>query len=990
MKKIYRFFITLSILLVTLNSVYSQTMINGVIKDAANEVPLAFATVSIKGTTSGTTTDLNGEFHLQVDAGTYTLVASYMGYTSDEQPVTVPEGESVTKDFALTAETIMGEEIVVTAMLRGQKAAISSQLNADGVVNAVSEDQIQELPDANAGDALGRLPGISLKRSGGEAQNIVVRGLNEKFSSIQLNGVQVPSTDGESRGVDLSMFSLSSLAGIEVTKSLTPNMDADAIAGSVNLVTKKASKKPEFRIDAGTGYNDLEKSMNQYNFALRYERRIFDDKLGVQVSANAEQKIRSNEEWSQEWLIDTRLDVNQEPIATSLGLNYADEQRRRIGGSLLLDVGTRDGGTIRLNNFYNKTNRDKVLYYRTYGLQSWDITYGIEDSEVDLSTMNNAISGENYFKKFKINWGASHALTIGHTPYKHTLEFYEGGTSTTGIDEEAVDAASQSLGTDLRELGGKDIMQYALNNYEEAYLNLGYFEPSKSKDQDLVAYLDLERKITVSDAINITIKAGAKTRNKNRNNVNDVYRAYYTSVSPMNYQLNDDGSVSAADYSNTSFSDLIYAGGSSVSLLNYLNDPVDSREIFGGDYTLSPMISSSLAREWYATHKNATNSTGTLNEYSHYPSGLSKNYTVKEQVNAAYFMATADLGKMFRVLAGVRVEQENNSYTAKYAPEISGFYTYSEDDVSDTTRDFTELDILPNFHIKFKPVDWFDLRLAATKTLARPDFTMRLPSIVVDRVNETIEMGNPDLKNTQAWNYDIIASFYKSKYGLITIGGFYKKMDNVFSNLDGVYLYNQDILDMYELPEGYDYESFSLSQPVNTNGTVVKGLEFDLQANLTFLPGFLGNFVVRGNYSIIRSKTFVPRFELVKDETVFPNTISPTFYETEETLEGQPNSFGNLALGYDQGGFSARLSVFFQGDYVNAVAADPRLDVMQKGYTKWDLSLKQKIEKINTEVLLNISNISNIEEGTYYKYNHYDCGSSISGMLIDLGLRITL
>ena len=137
----------------------------------------------------------------------------------------------------------MGEEVIVTAMMRGQRAAINSQLNAGGIVNVVSEEQIQELPDANAAEALGRLPGISLKRSGGEAQSVVLRGLNEKFSQIQLDGVPIPPTSAGSRGVDLSLFSINSLAGIEVTKALTPDMDADAIAGSVNLVTRKASSK---------------------------------------------------------------------------------------------------------------------------------------------------------------------------------------------------------------------------------------------------------------------------------------------------------------------------------------------------------------------------------------------------------------------------------------------------------------------------------------------------------------------------------------------------------------------------------------------------------------------------------------------------------------------------------------------------------------------------------------------------------------------------
>ncbi|WP_346857896.1 TonB-dependent receptor [uncultured Draconibacterium sp.] len=988
MKQFYKTLFILIITLSTISGAFAQSMVSGIISDSNGGATLPFANVIVKGTTTGTTTNLNGEFRLPLNAGTYTLVASFMGYESKEEIIEITNGQNVTVDFSLVAESILGEEVVVTAMMLGQKAAISSQLNAAGIVNAVSEKQIQELPDANAGDALGRLPGISLKRSGGEAQNIVLRGLNEKFSSIQLNGVQVPSTDGESRGVDLSMFSLSSLAGIEVTKALTADMDADAIAGSVNLVTKKASSNPETRIDLGGGYNNLEKSIAQFNLAVRYERRIFNEKLGVQASANAEQKIRSSEAYDQGWVI---IDKDY-PEINSLRLSYNDELRKRMGGSLLLDYSTNDGGTIRFNNFYNHSDRDFVRYSRNYGLKTAEVSYDIEDKERDIQTINNAISGENYVKKLKINWGGSHALTVGNTPYDHVMEFYEGGTSNTGIDINSI--GDEEYIDIIRNGPSNRIIPYAYNNYEMSVLKTAYFKPSKSKDRDLIAYLDLTREFSLSDKISVTVKTGAKTRNKNRNNVNDVYRAYYTGMGDgLSFSLLDDGSIVDADYSNTSFANL-QKFGNSVLLTNFLDNPVASREIFSGDYELTPMVNSSLAREWYATHKNGVNSDATDYEYRGHPSGIPKNYTVKEQINSAYFMTTLDLGKMFRLIGGVRIEQENNDYTAKYAPDVYGMSLITKDDVTDTTRNYSQTFILPSFHLKFKPLDWFDLRLAATKTLARPDFSMRLPNLVISRGDEnTVYKGNTGLENTVAWNYDVIASLYESKYGLLTVGAFYKELDNVFYFLNDVVISNDEMVESYELPTGTgvgSYKGMKVSSPVNTDGTSVKGLEFDLQANLSFLPGFLGNFVLRGNYSVIQSTTYIPRFRLDVDRTTIPYTKTPVFYETEETLEGQPSKFGNVALGYDQGGFSARLSLFFQGDYVSSVSGNEKLDVMQKGYSKWDLALKQKIEKFNAELMLNVSNISNMEEGTYYKYMNLDRGSSIYGMLIDFGVRIKL
>ena len=985
MKKVTKIIAAL-ILSATIFSSNAQSMVSGVVKDAAGNA-LPFASIIIKGTTTGTATDLNGEYRLPLKAGTYTFEASFLGYKKKEQVVVVVDKKNIIVNFSLELESIMGKEVTITGMMLGQKAAISSQLNAAGIVNAVSEKQIQELPDANAGDALGRLPGISLKRSGGEAQNIVLRGLNEKFSSIQLNGVQVPSTDGSSRGVDLSMFSLSSLAGIEVTKALTPDMDADAIAGSVNLVTKKASSSPKFRIDLGGGYNDIEKSAAQYNIALRYERRFFKELMGMQLSVNSEQRSRSNESYAQGWLIEG-LDV---PQVNDFTLSYTNEKRKRNGISLLLDFDTKDKGTIRLNNFYSHSDRDFVSYSRYYGIKTSDVSYNIEDKERDIETFNNSISGENYIKKLKIKWGASHALTIGNTPFDHIMEFYEGGTTNTGID---VNSIPDEEYYDIVQTGpGSRIIPYAFNNYSSSMLKTAYFKPSKSSDRDLVAFLDLEHKFTIDEHIEINVKAGVKTRNKIRSNKNDVYRAYYTSMEPYPYSILEDGTIVPADSSNTSFSNLKKFGGS-VLLTNFLDDPVSTRQIFDGQYELSPMINSDLAREWYNTHKNAVNSDASDYEYRAFPSGIPENYSVREQVNSAYLMTTTDLGKMFRIIAGVRFEWENNSYTAIYAPEVYSMTLFTKDDLRDTTRTYNATYILPNFHLRFKPVEWFDLRLAATKTLARPDFTMRLPTLVIGRGDvNTIYKGYTGLKNTEAWNFDAIASFYKSKYGLFTAGAFYKKLDNVFYTLNDVIISNNDMVAQYELPTGPgigSYKGMRLTSPVNTDNTSVKGLEFDLQANLTFLPGFLKYLVLRGNYSVIKSITYIPRFRIDLDKTKIPYVKTPVFYETEETLEGQPSNFGNVALGYDKDGFSARLSLFFQGDYIASVSSNEKLDVMQKGYQKWDLALKQEIKKWNTEIMLNVSNISNMQEGTYYKYQNMDRGSSISGMLIDAGIRINL
>jgi TonB-dependent receptor len=955
----------------------AQSMASGVVTDASDGTPLPSANVYIQGTTIGTLTNLNGEYRLPLSEGKHTLVVSFVGYTMIKEDVTIAGGKPTIVNFKLSPESIMGEEIVVSAMQRGQRAAISSQLNANGIVNAVSEEQIQELPDANAGDAMGRLPGVSLKRSGGEAQNIVLRGLNEKFSMIQLDGVTIPSSGSDSRGVDLSMFSINSLSGIEVTKALTPDMDADAIAGTVNLVTKKASAIPKLTFDLGGAYNKLVNDASQYNLGLRYNRRFFNEVLGIQTSLTAEKKNRSNDQYAQAW--DIRADSSYQ--INSLTLSFTDEKRKRFGGSLLFDINTPDKGTIRLNNFYNRTDRDAIYYSRDYTVGG-TVSYQIRDSEQAIQTMNNALIGENFLGKMKINWGVSHAITISDKPYDHQMLFSEGGSTGAGM---------QNIPSSALKGPGELLIPYAYDNFRLGFLDRAYFQTSKNKDRNMTANLDIEQKISITKKINVSIKAGAKYRNKDRSNIDDVYWAPYWVNQPKSYSRLSDGSIVPADYSNTSFANPLMVGGTNLSMMNYLNETPQSRTLFNGKYTLTPMIDPALAREWYAVHNNGVSKDGSLKEYSPEQSGIMGNYKVIENVSAGYAMATLNIGEVVRFIGGVRIEKEKDNYTAKYAPELSDFLSFDPSKVQDTSTTYTATYVLPDFHLRIKPTDWFDLRLAATKTLARPDFSMRLPTLVVDRVGQTINRGNSSLSNTVAWNYDVIASFYQSKYGLFTVGGFLKKMDNNFYMLNNVRIISSAMALDYNLPQGYGkYTGFTLNEPVNTDNTEVKGLEFDIQANLKFLPGFLGNFVLRGNFTMIKSVTQVPRFTIVRDNSVFPPVDNPVFYQSEESLEGQPSNFGNVALGYDKGGFSGRLSLFFQGDYVTSVSSNRLLDVMQKGYKKWDLALKQDIKKYNMELMLNLSNISNMYEGTFYRYKGLDQSSTIYDMLIDLGVRITI
>ncbi|MDL1878053.1 TonB-dependent receptor, partial [Cytophagia bacterium CHB2] len=177
-------------------SAFAQGILRGVVSDSATAERLPGANVFLVGTALGSATNLEGAYRIdRIPEGSYTLRVSYIGYRMRDLPVTVQANTSTVIDVKLSAEILQGAEIIVTGQAVGQAAAINQQRTSSTIINVVSEEKIRELPDANAAESIGRLPGVSLLRSGGEANKVILRGLEDKFTTITIDGVKIPATD---------------------------------------------------------------------------------------------------------------------------------------------------------------------------------------------------------------------------------------------------------------------------------------------------------------------------------------------------------------------------------------------------------------------------------------------------------------------------------------------------------------------------------------------------------------------------------------------------------------------------------------------------------------------------------------------------------------------------------------------------------------------------------------------------------------------------
>jgi TonB-dependent receptor len=988
----------LTVLLVTIPSlVLAQGTIRGVVSDSASGEVLVGANVLVKGTASGAATDLYGKFRIpNVTAGGQILRVTYVGSVAREVPITVPSGGEVVVNVRIVPDVIEGSEVVVTAQMRGQEAAINQQITSNTIVNVISEEKIKELPDANAAEAIGRLPGVSIIRSGGEASKVILRGMSDKFTTFTIDGVRIPSTDPDARGVDLSTFSQGTLAGVELFKALTPDKDADAIAGSINLVTRKAPSVRQFRLDAKGAFNQLNNEYGQYDFNGRYGERFFDDILGVQVTGNIERRDRSNEQFS--LAIENQANLGGRGWKyNSFTPQYTDENRKRGGVGVLIDLNTPDSGSIRINNLFSQTNRNYTNYSRNYPVNGGLLNYVAWDREQVVNSLNSSIRGENYLLDLSLTWGVSYAESKTDYPYDYRMVFAEPSISDS--------AGMRPVPEAVRTSSPENFIPYAYNNFAKANLDSAFYHKEKNNDREKTAFLDIAKKYTIGDIFSGELKLGGKYRHKNRFKETEETLAPYWLGYFQDYKRNPDGAITGKSFQGTRFQKLQMVGRL-VLLMNFLDAPPAQRNLYD-KYSLYPMINRDALREWYDLNKDGISANGRQYEYYDDPEQRADFYDIVERVGSGYIMNTLNFGTLATLIAGVRVESETNDYMAKYVSSpLSGFPTTGS--LLDTTSTFTETIWLPNFHLTLRPLDFMTVRVAAYKAIARPDFNTRFEKMVarVTSPRSTLVIGNPRLKNAKAWNYEANASVFGNDIGLFTVSAFYRVIDDMFHTVSAIPGdYNPgdrgsllDTLGITWHPDVVAGAPIALTYSVNSSQpTKVWGFEIEHQANLRFLPGLLSNIVLSYNLSIVRSETWVLSYRTdttysIKPPIPFPLPNYKTrLIEAKQKLEGQPELFGNVALGYDLGGFSGRISVFFQGEYNRSYSAGRLNDPVVKDFSRWDLSLRQRVTP-NISVFFNMNNFTSVKEEVYTtdRVNDWDVlqSSQQYGLTADLGVRV--
>ena len=258
--------------------------ISGLLTDPAGAV-LRGAQVSIPAQGLNTATDQQGLFFFSgLPAGSYALSVSYIGFEKVTKTVAVTAGQTTTVNLQLQVESQQQTVLVTAASASAEVEAVNEERAADNIIQVMPVQTITSLPSSNLGNAIGRLPSVSLTRNEGEDQFVQVRGTEPRLNNTTVNGFNMPSEDSGTREFDFSAIPAGIVDSIQISKTLQANMDGDGIGGSVDLVTKTATDKPTYEISVLGGYTPIENGRpNTDNYGTWGRRLGASKKFGVVI-----------------------------------------------------------------------------------------------------------------------------------------------------------------------------------------------------------------------------------------------------------------------------------------------------------------------------------------------------------------------------------------------------------------------------------------------------------------------------------------------------------------------------------------------------------------------------------------------------------------------------------------------------------------------------------------------------------------------------------
>ena len=768
--------------------------LGGRVLDAVG-APLPGAVVTITGTALETATDREGDFYFgSVPAGNQTVHVSYLSLPAKDFSVTVAAGQRATVTATLVSDIVQLQAFTVEGTRGGQAKALNLQRASENLKELIASDAIGRFPDHNASESLQRMSSVGLERDQGDGRFVSIRGLYADLNSTQLNGVNIPSSERGTRRVNFDSIPTETLDGIELTKAVTPDMDADAIGGSINLKSKTAfSQEGRILNLSGEGvYNDFSKKWG-HKFGLQYGQRFAGDKWGFVIAGSDSLKEHAafDSEESTPWALksgvlvpDGNLDVRE---------YHVRRLRQGLSGSLDFRPTKEDSFYVRgsYNHFSDTEHRYRELFRNTAATTTViDAKHGtvagrpiqidIKDRTEDQNFWNITAGGEHTRGALRVDYLAALSQSELPDPYRSEYVFQSPNTSW------AYDLSDPYA----PKLSGAYATAITPNSFT---LNSHRIRDSLQQDKESTLALNV-RFDTKLGELPAYWKVGAKYRGRQKTSDTKDYR--YNANAAVN--LGALGLYRASNFRAESTTPFITIN--EVAFDGYFrNNPAA--------FVLNPITSAFGSR--------------------------AVNYDTHEDVSAAYAMASVTKGEL-TILGGLRAEQTDfkTSGWSITAPNTAA-QTFT---LATTSTKYTNW--LPGLHLRYKLGKQAQVRASFTQSLSRPNYGDSAGTDQLDPATNSETKGNPKLKPFESDNYDLSVEFYPKALGVWSAGVFAKDIKN--------FIFSQTLA-------GRGQGGADLKTPLNGTKATLRGLEVTWQQNLTMLPSPFDGLGLYSNYTITDS-----------------------------------------------------------------------------------------------------------------------------------------
>lgn len=891
---LFSFFILSTSLYVQAQVAQSKT-IKGKVVDAENGEPLTGATVRIGSSTQGTSTDVNGNFALEnVKAEQLQLVVSFIGY----EPLEVTYNRAKSAGallIKLKPSAKVLQQVEVKGQTEGQVKAMLEQRIAVNIKNIVSAEQIEKFPDVSAADAIQRIPGITLQRDQGEGRYIQLRGTPPELTNFNINGEQIPSPEGNVRYVGMDVIPANQIDVIEVTKVLTPDMDADGIGGTVNIVTKKATgDKPEINALFSGGYNNLRAKENyqvQYSYANRYKKFGFyvnaSHYLNNQGADNLEFKYAKGPFWGS-----TGAGTNNYYVQyRQFQLRHYNIKRQRTGISTTLDYQFNEHSSIYLRGMYNRYSD-----YETRRRKIYDLDDAVSETYYLYGGIDHDVKEREKIQNINtLNLGGTHPVWLGILDYEAAWAY--AADEQPDRFEAQFDNPGHAIAMEiLRTDPNWPTMSFPdPNNAENAYDYDNYTLDQLLLQKELV----MDRNLTAKVNYKITY-------------LNDVDNQGYIRFGGKLRIKNKERDITAQSYGAYRTTSGTYPGTGPTLSVNTISDGFSETNLLEHAYVLDHMPGVNELIDFFNFNQQffIIDRTGTkVKNYG-------QDYTANENIVAAYVMARHDIGKLM-LLGGVRYEETGIDYKGTRIITKKGVF----DTMMVMNDKRSHRFLLPQFQTRYSFNTKFNLRGAVTYTYSRPNFEDVLPYREEDY--DEVRYGNPNLEFPRSLNIDLLAERYIGGEGIVSGGLFFKAVNNF------VFYYKR----FAHEGDPADYGLVEITKAQNGEKANLFGAELMLNSKLDFLPGVLKNLGVYLNYTFTHSDAWVNK-RLPANYTdavvIFGADSLELFTSTTEkekiTLPGQAKHALNAAIFFDNKKFYAKLSLNFHNEFLYKLGADADLD----------------------------------------------------------------